>query len=134
MDLKTTFVVLHGTKSAVPVVVTPSLYEELDRRFKGFKGRSLVAVHRFSGNWPSWERHPAGDEIVCLLSGRASLVLHRRGGNKVIRLQKSGAFVIVPKGAWHTARISTPTRMLFITPGAGTQNLSLAQFRKRNSR
>jgi mannose-6-phosphate isomerase-like protein (cupin superfamily) len=131
LDLKTTFVVLHASKSAVPVAVAPSLYEELDRRFKGFKGRSLVALHRFTGNWPSWERHPAGDEIVCLLSGRASFVLRRRGGNKVIRLQKSGAFVIVPKGIWHTARISTPTRMLFITPGAGTQNLSYAEFRKR---
>ncbi len=131
MDLKTTFVVLHGRKPAVPIAVTPTLYEELDRRFRGFKGRSLVALHRFTRSWPSWERHPAGDEIVCLLSGRASLRLRGRGGDRVVRLQKPGSFVIVPKGVWHTARISTPTQMLFITPGQGTQNVSLADFRKR---
>jgi mannose-6-phosphate isomerase-like protein (cupin superfamily) len=133
LDLKTTFVVLHGRKSALPVAVTPALYEGLNRKFKGFKGRSLVALHRFTADWPSWERHPAGDEFVCLLSGRASLVLHRRGRRQVVRLRKSGAFVIVPKGIWHTAKTSTPTRMLFITPGAGTQNISLAEFRKRYS-
>ena len=134
MNLKSTNVVLHGGKQAVPVAVTPSLYADLDRRFNGFKGCSLVAEHRFTKSWPTWERHPAGDEIVCLLSGRASLVLHRRGGRQVVRLQKAGAFAIVPKGTWHTARIRTPTRMLFITPGAGTQNISLAEFRKRFSR
>jgi len=134
LDLKTTFVVLQGSNLALPVAVTPALYQELNRRFKGFKGRSLVALHRFTADWPSWERHPAGDELVCLLSGRASLVLHRKGRRQVVRLRKPGAFAIVPKGIWHTAKISTPTRMLFITPGAGTQNISLAEFRKRLSR
>jgi len=131
LDLKSTNVVLHGRKPAVPVAVTPSLYADLDRRFNGFKGRSLVALHRFSGNWPTWERHPAGDEIVCLLSGRARLLLQLKRRRQVIRLEKPGAFAIVPKGVWHTARISRPTRMLFITPGEGTQNLPLAKFAKR---
>ena len=130
-NLRTTFVVLHGRKPAVPMAVTPTIYEELNRRFRGFKGRSLVALHRFTRSWPSWERHPAGDEIVCLLSGRASLHLHRKG---VARLHKPGSFVIVPKGVWHTAKVSTPTQMLFITPGAGTQNVSLAEFRRRQAR
>jgi mannose-6-phosphate isomerase-like protein (cupin superfamily) len=134
MELRSTFIVLSGSRSAMPVAVTPALYAELNRRFKGFKGRSLVAVHGFAANWPTWERHPAGDEVVCLLSGRARLLLHRKGGDKVVRLHKPGSFVIVPKGVWHTARIAAPTRMLFITPGAGTQNVSIAEFRKRFSR
>ena len=122
LQLQTSFVVLHGARSAQPVRVTPTLYAQLNRRFHGFKGRSLVALHRFTKDWPTWERHPAGDEFVCLLAGRARLVLRRKSGDKVMQLRKPGAFVIVPRGVWHTARISVPTRLLFITPGAGTQN------------
>jgi hypothetical protein len=40
-----------------------------DRRFAGFKGHVLVATFAFDADWPTWERHPAGDELVCLLSG-----------------------------------------------------------------
>ena len=32
-----------------------------------------------------------------------------------------GDYVIVPRGTRHTARIRKPARMLFITPGEGTE-------------
>ena len=70
--------------------------------------------------------HPAGDEIVCLLSGRATLALDRDGREEIVHLARPGAFAIVPKGTWHTARIAVPTQMLFVTPGAGTQNRPVA--------
>ena len=38
------------------------------------------------------------------------------------RLRDPGSYVVVPKGTWHTARTSVPTRMLFMTPGEGTEN------------
>jgi hypothetical protein len=28
----------------------------------------------------------------------------------------------VPKGIWHTANTTLPTKMLFVTPGAGTEH------------
>ena len=31
-------------------------------------------------------------------------------------------FAIVPRNTWHTARVTSPTTMLFITPGEGTLN------------
>jgi mannose-6-phosphate isomerase-like protein (cupin superfamily) len=68
--------------------------------------------------------HPAGDEIVCLLSGRASFEFEGRG--HVAELSEPGSYVIVPKGTWHTAHTTVPTRMLFITPGEGTQNKAIA--------
>jgi quercetin dioxygenase-like cupin family protein len=120
MNLASTFVVLHPNQSATPVEVTPTVYEELDRRFDGFKGRLLVSCYSFDADWPVWERHPAGDEIVCLLSGRARLVLE--GATAPVELRDPGAFIIVPKGIWHTAQTSVPTKMLFVTPGAGTEN------------
>ena len=120
MNLAKTFVVLHPDQSATPVEVTPTIYEELDRRFDGFKGRLLVSCYSFDADWPVWERHPAGDEIVCLLSGRARLVLE--GAAAPVELRDAGAFIIVPKGTWHTAQTSVPTTMLFVTPGAGTEH------------
>jgi len=121
-NLLTTYVVMSPGHRAVGVEVSPTIYQELDQRFDGFKGHLLVAKFDFESDWPSWEIHPAGDEIVVLLSGRADMVLDRGGNHEVSPLAQLGAFVIVPKGIWHTARISTPTSMLFVTPGEGTEN------------
>jgi mannose-6-phosphate isomerase-like protein (cupin superfamily) len=121
-DLSSTFVVLHPDQSASLVDVTPTIYEELDRKFEGFKGRVLVSCHGFDSDWPSWERHPAGDEVVCLLSGDVTMVLERNGREEAMRLHQPGSYVVIPKGTWHTARTKVPTRMLFITPGEGTEN------------
>ena len=122
LDLATTFAVLDAGGAAVPVGVTPTIYEELDRRFGGFKGRHLVSCHDFDADWSSWEMHPAGDEIVCLMAGDVQMVFERTGGEEVVRLSKPGAYVIVPRGTWHTARTRTNAKMLFVTPGEGTDH------------
>jgi len=124
-DLASTFAVLAPDQRATLVEVKPTIYEELDRRFNQFKGHWLVACHAFEKDWPSWERHPAGDEIVCLLSGEAMMVFDRDGRHERLRVTKAGSYIVVPKGVWHTAKIAVPTRMLFITPGAGTENRDL---------
>ena len=124
MNLSSTFVVVNPDLSAVPIALTPTIYEELDRRFQGFKGRVLVSCYRFDSDWESWEMHPAGDEIVCLLSGRVSFEFEGRG--QVAELTEAGSFVIVPRGTWHTAHTNVPTTMLFVTPGEGTQHKALA--------
>ena len=122
LDLSLTFVVIEPDLTAVPVTVSATLFEELDARFDRFKGRLLVSTYAFDRDWATWEMHPAGDEIVSLLAGESRLILERDNGQEVIHLQRPGAFAIVPKGTWHTARTSVPTRMLFVTPGEGTQN------------
>jgi mannose-6-phosphate isomerase-like protein (cupin superfamily) len=121
-NLLETFVVLGPDHSAARVEVTPTVYEELDRRFEGFRGRLLVARFDSERDWATWEIHPHGDEVVVLLSGAADLVLDRPQGHEVVALRNPGDFAIVPKATWHTARISTPTAMLFVTPGEGTGN------------
>jgi quercetin dioxygenase-like cupin family protein len=122
LNLSTTFAVLGADLTATPVKVTPQVFEELNERFGGFKGRTLVSCFEFDSDWATWERHPAGDEIVCLLSGEVTLVLEGKGGEEKVRLTEPGGYVIVPKGAWHMARTTVPTKMLFITPGEGTEN------------
>jgi mannose-6-phosphate isomerase-like protein (cupin superfamily) len=121
-NLLSTFVVMGPDFSATGVDVTATIWEDLDRTYDQFKQHLLVARFDFEADWPSWEMHPAGDEVVVLLSGRADLILDRGGKHVVSSLADPGAFVIVPKGVWHTARTSTPTTMLFITPGQGTEN------------
>ena len=121
-DLSSTFVVLQPDQATAQVDVTPTVFEDLDRRFAGFKAHVLMSSFSFEADWPTWEMHPAGDEVVCLLSGDVRMVLAREGGEEVAHLSKPGEYIVVPKGTWHTARTSVPTKMLFLTPGEGTQN------------
>jgi mannose-6-phosphate isomerase-like protein (cupin superfamily) len=122
LDLSSTFVVLEPDQSAALIEVTPTVFEELDRRFDGFKGRVLISSFSFDSDWVSWEMHPVGDEVVCLLSGDVTMVLDRHGVEEAICLREPGSYIVVPKGTWHTARTSVPSKMLFVTPGQGTEN------------
>ena len=83
----------------------------------------LLSAFSFSEAWPTWERHPAGEELVMLLSGAATLVLEDDDGRQTsMELQAPGAYVLVPRNFWHTARTKVPTTMIFLTPGAGTEH------------
>ncbi|MGK2914311.1 MAG: hypothetical protein ACSLE5_07625, partial [Porticoccaceae bacterium] len=117
MQLDSTFAVLGPDLRVTPVPVTPGVYEELDARFDSFKSHVLVALFAFDTDWPTWEIHPAGDEIVVLLSGRATLLLKTAEGEQQAPLSEPGSYVVVPRNTWHTAKIAEQTRMLFITPG-----------------
>jgi mannose-6-phosphate isomerase-like protein (cupin superfamily) len=121
-DLAKTFAVLAPGLALTPVDVTPDIYERLDRDFDAFRGHVLVAMHAFDADWPTWERHPAGDELVLLLAGAATFVLDTPRGAEEVVLAKPGGFVIVPRNTWHTARVAEHAEMLFITPGEGTEN------------
>ena len=116
------FVVLSPQKVASTVVNSPTVYQDLEREFGNFKGHEIIALHAFDDDWPSWEVHPNGDETVVLLSGSATFIVKLHGKNHEVGLSKIGESIIVPRGAWHTAKISEPTRMLFVTPGEGTLN------------
>ncbi len=52
----------------------------------GDEGR-LVCVIPQEATWDSWERHPAGEEVVVLLSGRIDLVQELDGQEHVVALR-----------------------------------------------
>lgn len=116
------FAVLSPRMRVETVAVTPALYEVLDSRFDGFRSHALVALYAFDADWNNWERHPHGDEIVILLSGAAEMILRRKDGDDRIRLEVPEQYVVIPRNTWHTARVLAPARMLFITPGEGTEH------------
>ena len=85
----------------------------------------LMSAFTFSEPWRSWERHPAGEELVMLLTGAATLVLEESGRERAVHLTEPGAYVLVPANVWHTARTDVPATMLFLTPGSGTEHRSV---------
>lgn len=121
-NMRDSIVIVDSGFDAETLPVTETMWSELDEKFGDFAGRSLISQFSFEEDWPTWEVHPAGDEFVVLVSGAAEMVLAMPEGDRTIVLGEPGDFVIVPRGTWHTARISTPTKMLFVTPGEGTIN------------
>src|SRR4051794_20759422 len=86
----------------------------------GNEGR-LVTMGRQGETWDSWERHPAGEEVVLLLSGRVDLIQDLDGEHHRIELHP-GQAVVNPAGVWHTSDVIEPGDALFITPGQGTEH------------
>jgi mannose-6-phosphate isomerase-like protein (cupin superfamily) len=121
-ELSADYVVLDPQQRAIPVTRTDTLCKELDERFNAYSGHWLTAVRVCDEGWPTREMHPAGDELVALLSGGAALVLETHDGEQSFMLTRPGSYVLVPRGVWHTARIAGSARLLFATPGAGTEN------------
>lgn len=105
-----------------PLEVTDTFYEDLDKHFGSFADHILIQRFSWESDWPTWEVHPKGDELVFLLSGDTDFVLWIDGVEEIIRINEPGSYVVVPANVWHTARAHAPTTMLFFTPGEGTLN------------
>jgi catechol 2,3-dioxygenase-like lactoylglutathione lyase family enzyme/quercetin dioxygenase-like cupin family protein len=120
--LEHTFAVYDPQGRATPIEYAADFWQRLQRRYGDFAGRTLVSSFAFDSDWPNWEIHPHGDELVCALRGDFDLVLDEPQGLRRVRLAQSGDFAIVPRGTWHTARVHAPSAALFITPGQGTMN------------
>jgi mannose-6-phosphate isomerase-like protein (cupin superfamily) len=119
LDLEKTYLSLADGPDAVPLEVGPDFWQTLDRRDD--LAERLVAVFRFDADWASWEIHPAGDEVVMLLSGAIDLVLDEPAGERIIALRDRAA-AIVPRDVWHTANVRAPSEALHITRGEGTRH------------
>jgi mannose-6-phosphate isomerase-like protein (cupin superfamily) len=90
----------------------------------GDEGR-LVCVVEQDATWDSWERHPAGEEVVYLISGRVDVIQELDDGERVVELHP-GEAMVNPPNVWHTAHVHEPGAALFITPGRGTEHKPLS--------
>jgi mannose-6-phosphate isomerase-like protein (cupin superfamily) len=120
-QIENTFVALDDACGARPLPVTPDFWDALQNGRLGNFSR-MVSYYAFDQNWTTWEKHPAGEELVCLIEGDVDLVLVQNGGETIVAMNQPGSFILVPKNTWHTARVRKPSKMLFITPGDGTEN------------
>lgn len=111
-----------GRIDALPV--SESFWQELaGGAYPQLEQGRLISAFSFSEPWPVWERHPAGEELVMLLSGEVTLVLDEPANElRTVAMSRVGDYVLVPAGVWHTAKTNIPTTLLFLTPGAGTEH------------
>jgi len=124
-DLSTTHVHLGRGSTAVEVPDFEWTGEFLARyqaefATDGTEGR-LVMIGASRTSWTSWERHPAGDELVCLIDGRITLIQDIGGSERHIALEP-GQAAINARGVWHTTDVHEPGSVLFVTPGLGTEH------------
>lgn len=121
-DLISTYIHLEDGAVANPVAVSEDFWATIDTRTELHGGRLVTLFHIENTNeWVNWEMHPAGDEVVCLLSGAVDVVLQDGKREQCIALRVRAA-CIIPCGVWHRAIVHTPSDLLFITRGAGTQH------------
>jgi hypothetical protein len=119
-DPLATFVHLPDGPDATLLELTPDFWSKLEARTDLHGGR-LISAYRFETDWTSWERHPAGDEIVVQLSGAMDFLVEDGGRERTVSLRGRGALV-VPRGLWHTARVLAPSEAIFVTRGEGTEH------------
>ena len=87
----------------------------------GREGR-LVSLHTFEEDWPSWEMHPAGDELVICTEG--TMILHQDypDGRRETMTLTPGEYTINPPGVWHIADVAERATAIFVTAGEGTEH------------
>jgi mannose-6-phosphate isomerase-like protein (cupin superfamily) len=119
-SLDSTYVNLRPDDSATTLKVDARFWRSVHKRRDLNSGR-LVGVTPQKVDWPIWERHPNGEEILIMLSGEMDIVMETRSGNRRRRL-KAGQSLVVPRGVWHRGLARKPGKLMFITPGAGTEH------------
>src|SRR4051812_22675274 len=73
-----------------------------------------IFIAKFAGSGV-WERHPKGDEIVQVIDGTATLHVVGDGRSEVFTLS-TGAFVVIPQGAWHRFESADGVSLMTATP------------------
>ena len=111
------FVHLEPGGDVTTVKVDKAFWASL--RTRRLEGRlaGLVPMYR---NF-SWEMHPDGDELLCVVAGAIAVVLEREGAEHVAAVGAGRAFV-VPRGVWHRVLVREPGKLMFCTPGPRTEH------------
>ena len=73
-----------------------------------------IYVGHYSGH-SEWEQHPAGDEVVMVLSGSTTVVLWTGTAEERVTLGPQ-ELLVVPQGQWHRFEGSSNLQVLTITP------------------
>ena len=114
-----------GTGAAVPQpdfgFDGPAFMDYIERHCTAAEPGWLVMQETTPGDWPSWERHPEGDEIVIVLAGRGEFVQEIDGEERRMPIGP-GSALVNPRGVWHTADVEEPLTAVYVTPCPGTEH------------
>ncbi len=92
----------------------------LKMRELGMLDQCTLGVFRFSGQAP-WERHPAGDELLCALDGDVDITVLTDDG-PVQTTVRAGSVFICPRGLWHRQLARHGATHLYATPLEGSEH------------
>ena len=120
--LTETYLELRDGGAVEKIDVTPQFWPDLQSGRRALHGR-LVMASPLREDMTHWEVHPAGEEILLLLSGKMTVVLEGSPDEK-FALQPGEAFV-VPRGRWHRLKVAEPGELVFMTEGDGTEHKPL---------
>lgn len=121
LDLETTYLSLDG-KGRLNRHPVEGFWETIDSNENLLE--TMVTAYVSEADWPHWEMHPGGDEVLVLIDGGMTMVLDEPGGERRVEMAP-GATCIVPRGVFHRAIVPTPSRFIAITYGPGTTHRPL---------
>jgi mannose-6-phosphate isomerase-like protein (cupin superfamily) len=101
---------IHRDGAIRVVPRAPGAPRRIDGHVLGAPRMTAPAAH-------AGEMHPDGDELVMLVSGRASVVLY--DGERIDRVVPLGAgqAIVIPRGVFHRVVPDGPIQILHLTPG-----------------
>jgi mannose-6-phosphate isomerase-like protein (cupin superfamily) len=81
---------------------------------------ATFGIATMSENSPhNGERHPDGDEVLYLVSGKLRVVFPDDPVDDIDVLPGDG--LIVPRGMWHRVDILEPSQIVYFTPGPNNE-------------
>ncbi len=83
-------------------------------------GRIVMTAHT-AKSWDVWESHPAGEEVVIVISGKAEFIQLIDGVEQRV-VVGPGQAIINPAGVRHTANVIEAFTAVYLTPGPGTEH------------
>jgi mannose-6-phosphate isomerase-like protein (cupin superfamily) len=117
MKFADTYLQLLDDHRVLPVPYDDEFWNRIDERTHLHAGRLLGVFDLGPGTGDHEEMHPNGDEILILLEGEIAVVI----ADQRVALA-AGELCIVPRGTWHHFDVRRGGRLLFITPGEGTEH------------
>jgi mannose-6-phosphate isomerase-like protein (cupin superfamily) len=115
-DLQDRFVVFDGEKRAAAVPVARAVRDG----GAGFTVGIFAFTDDASVHADHWERHPDGDEVLCVLEGCLVVTIEGDGTRERSVILEKGQALIVPQARWHRLLVVEPGRLLVCTPRSGT--------------
>jgi len=104
-----------------PLEITPDFWKQLAPELSGGRIVGASLIRRPEELHPdTWEMHPEGDELLCLISGAIDVVLEDSGGERVVAL-RAGSATVIEAGIWHRLRLRETGFLVVITRGRGTK-------------
>lgn len=118
-DLETTYLALDGKGGVVPMLVTDDFWMRIDE--SPAATHSMMAIYPVTDNWPQWEMHPQGKEVLVLIEGHLDMLMDD-GATQYTAEMRAGTTLVVPAGTWHRALVHAPGKLLGVTYGPGTEH------------